>query len=139
VGAAVTPIGTAADDGIIGLPPTPSPAGHVVRVTYTTRGGGAHTEYQTVQGLGNEQRVKVDTVVSEGALVVRREWYNLPSLRVGATTSTPYLARYWVFWSTPRAWYSLRDNAFHRSVDVYYATVVPEFGTTEPVRSVPSR
>jgi len=136
---AITPVGTAADDGIIGLPETPNRAGHLVRVTYTTRDGAAHTEYHTLQGLGAEQRVNVDTVFSEGPLVVRREWYTIPSLTVSGTASQPYVARYWLFWTSPRTWYDPAASAFRQSRDVYYAAIVPEFGTTEPVRNLPSQ
>jgi len=134
----ITPVGTAGDDGIIGLPETPNRAGHLVRVAYTTRGGTARIEYHTLQGLGAEQRVNVDTVFSEGPLVVRREWYSIPSLTVSGTQSQPYLGRYWLFWTSPRTWYDPAASSFRQSRDIYYATIVPEFGTTEPIRNLPS-
>jgi hypothetical protein len=68
--------------------------------------------------------------------VVKREWYTL-DVETGTPPnvlqSTQHLARYWLFWTSPRSWYDPTvPDEFQRSRDVYYATVVPDYDWAEP-------
>ena len=142
--------GSNLDEGIIGLAP-PAPritiSGRLIEVAYTSaEDSNAYTEYHGVVGWSEEKRVNVDTVFSEGPLVVKREWYALDPLTDNAGASAAqYLARYWLFWTSPRAWYEydptpgFERGALHRSRDVYYASVVPEYGTAVPEKEWRSR
>lgn len=137
------------EDGIIGLAP-PAPrvtiSGRVIEVVYTSADGNTYTEYHGVVGWSEEKRANVDTVLSEGPLVAKREWYALNPLTDDAGVSAAtYLSRYWLFWTSPRASYQYdptpgaETGTFFRSRDVYYASVVPEFGTAVPEREWRSR
>jgi len=55
----------------------------------------------------------------------------VPSLPV-ATPDMLVARRYWIFWSSPRPLYDLRDagdggSEVRQSSDIYYCTVTPEF------------
>ena len=77
----------------------------------------------------------LDTVVSEGPLRVAEEVYNVP--RTGNLTDTgrwPVSRRYWLFWTSPRPLYDLRDPAgaggvLRQTSDIYYCAVAPQFPT----------
>ncbi|MGQ9732260.1 MAG: hypothetical protein ACUVX8_13440 [Candidatus Zipacnadales bacterium] len=140
------PLPTDADGGIIGIPPTlggVSTAGHRMAIAYDSASRGSCVEYHLVQGWSQEQRVNVDSVYSEGPLVVEREWYAVNMTDSLGNTGTEFLSRYWLFWTSPRGCYnydpSTVTGGFFRSRDVYYATVVPEWGTSVTERHLPSR
>jgi hypothetical protein len=67
----------------------------------------------------------------------------VPVTDAGGTTATQYLARYWLFWTSPRQHYTYDaaagTGALSQSRDVYYATVVPEYGTSVTETDLPSR
>jgi hypothetical protein len=141
------PVGVDAAAGIIGMPSNSpsgiSLAGHRLQVAYdSASGAGAPVEYHTVPGWSEEKRVNIDTVYSEGPLTVRKEWYAVPFTDSGGTTSTQYLSRYWLFWTSPRGRYIFDPTTgvgdFVQSLDVYYATVVPEPGTSQTEVNLPS-
>ncbi len=138
-GAAVTPAGTDLNAGILGM--WFQTDGHVFEVVYTPTGAaGPVTEYHRVSGLGDERRVNLDSVYSEGPLMVKREWYAVPGIAdANGVTSTQLMTRYWLFWTSPRSWFDPAAGAFRRSREVYYATLVPEYGTEIPHMDVASR
>jgi hypothetical protein len=126
--------------GLIGLPAASGgqgTGGRRVRIEYDIDNSPPTIiHYATVQGWGEEKRANVDTVFSEGPLVVKREWYTL-DVETGTPPnvlqSTQHLARYWLFWTSPRSWYDPTvPDEFQRSRDVYYATVVPDYDWAEP-------
>jgi len=82
-------------------------------------------------------------VYSEGPLLVKREWYAVSVTDVGGTTANQYIPRYWLFWTSPRGRYSYDSTtgagSLSQSRDVYYATVVPEHGTSVTDFTLPSR
>jgi len=119
------------DNGIITLSQI-GRIGHIIRVAYTSRAGGPRTEYHRIVGWSTEMPVPVDTVVSEGPLRVVPETYEIPDGLGGADTVD--VVRYWLFWSSPRGTYDVRDAAdggqqVHQSSDVYCAVVAPEYGS----------
>jgi hypothetical protein len=145
-GLTFAPIGVDAAAGILGLPTTVGGlnlAGRRVQVIYDSASGVVgRVEYHTVPGWSEEKRVNIDTVYSEGPLTVRKEWYAVPLTDSGGTTSTQYLSRYWLFWTSPRGRYTYDSTTgvgeFAQSLDVYYATVVPEPGTSLTEVTLPS-
>jgi hypothetical protein len=144
LGAAVAPIGADPAAGIIGLPWGTVGPGDRIRVEYDSASGGSgRVEYHIAPGWSEEQRVNVDTVYSEGPLLARREWYAVPVTDASGAVATQYMARYWLFWTSPRGnyYYDQATNAgtLTQSPDIYYATVVPEYGTSVSERPLPSR
>jgi hypothetical protein len=144
---AIGVIGMDAAAGAIGLPPAQaglSLAGHRVSVAYDSRATGTRqVEYHTVPGWSEEKRVNVDSVYSEGPLVARKEWYRVKVTDAGGRDALQYLSRYWLFWTSPRTLYAYdpgtATGGFARSTDVYFATVVPESGTSVTEANLASR
>lgn len=88
-------------------------------------------EVHTIGDWSQETIVPIDSVLSEGPLRVVEETYRVPSLPV-ATPDMLVARRYWIFWSSPRPLYDLRDagdggSEVRQSSDIYYCTVTPEF------------
>lgn len=133
----IAPVGVDNAAGIIGLPESAGGvnlAGHRIEVVYdSVTAGPGQREYHVVPGWSEEKRVNIDTVYSEGPLLVKREWYAVPMTDNAGNAATQYIARYWLFWTSPRARYYYDPVAgtgtFYQSQDVYYTTVVPEYGT----------
>lgn len=115
--------------------------GNLIRVTYTSAGpGGTRTEVHRIVGWSTETPVPVNTVVSEGALRVVPEIYEVPDGLGGSGTVD--VVRYWLFWSSPRAVYDVRAAAsdgqrIKQSSDVYCAVVAPEYASLIREADVP--
>ncbi|MBM3472233.1 MAG: hypothetical protein FJX75_03035 [Armatimonadetes bacterium] len=148
----VPPIGVDTAAGIVGLPAAAGGAGlagHRLEVVYdSVPAGTGVVEYHTLPGWSEEKRVNVDTVYAEGPLLVKREWYAVSVTDVAGTMANQYIPRYWLFWTSPRGRYeptfdqntgALLRGDFYQSRDVYYATVVPEYGTSVTDFTLPSR
>ena len=156
------PLPTDGDAGTIGIPPmlgAVSTAGHHIAVAYDSASMGSRVEYHTVQGWSQEQRVNVDSVYSEGPLVVEREWYASSMTDSLGNAGTEFLSRYWLFWTGLGTVYDMRlinaavpgttpdvpsraggDPAIYQSADVYTAVVSPHVGPVlreRPMSSVP--
>jgi hypothetical protein len=88
-------------------------------------------ELHVIGGWSQETAIPIDSVLMEGPLRVVEETYRVPALPV----NNPDMLvgrRYWVFWSSPRPMYDLRDvsdggSRVRQSSDVFYCTVTPEF------------
>jgi len=118
-----------------------SRVGNLIRVNYTSAGpAGAETEIHRIVGWSTETPVPVNSVVSEGALRVLPEIYQVPDGLGGAGVVD--VVRYWLFWSSPRSVYDLREAAdngqtVRQSSDVYCAVVAPEYGSLIREAEVP--
>ena len=130
-----------AANGVIALPWDAD--GVPFRITYTptTPPGLPLVEIHTPQGWSIEQVIPIDTVVSEGPVMVAQETYPFSAPFTGGVLN---VVRYWVFWSSTRPRYdpnmapgpdgtlgagSADDiGAIVQTSDVHYTTVNPCFG-----------
>jgi len=112
-----------------------------VLVTYRGGDGQVHTDEPHAVGGGSQETViPIDTVLSEGPLRVAEETYSVPRTSDTADTGRwPVARRYWIFWTSPRPLFDLRNvgaggGNVLQSSDIYYCTVAPEFPTLQPQR-----
>lgn len=109
-------------------------AGTPIEVTYTDDNGNTHTEQHVIGGWSQEIAIPLDTVVSEGPLRVAEETYTVapdPGAGAGPDMTWPVAYRYWLFWTSTRPLYDLRDSGaggsmVRQSSDIYYCTVNPD-------------
>jgi hypothetical protein len=148
-GAGAAPVDADDNSGVYTFDPALD--GHYIQADYRGPGGANYSERHQIIGWSTENVVPVDTVLGEGPLVAVPETYDVPS---GVAGGTMPAARYWLFWSSPRAVWDMRlapppvedstntryapgaggvpDLPVHGSTDIYSAVVAPEFGSLRP-------